>query len=61
VDWHGDDVRTCIGIAAAGDGHVPILAALAEVLMEPDRAAALRRAESVDEVLALLAPDEEPA
>jgi PTS system mannitol-specific IIA component len=60
LDWHGDDVRTCIGIAAAGDGHVPILAALAEILMEPDRADALRRAESVEEVLALLTPDEEP-
>lgn len=63
VDWHGEDVRTCIGIAAAGEGHVPILAALAEILMEPERADALRRASSTDEVLALLTPveGEEPA
>ena len=60
VDWHGEDVRTCIGIAAAGEGHVPILAALAEILMEPDRADALRRADSVDAVRALLTPDEDP-
>ena len=42
VDWHGDEVTVCIGIAAGGDGHVPILAQLAELLMDPDRAEALR-------------------
>ncbi|MGH9247854.1 MAG: PTS sugar transporter subunit IIA [Acidimicrobiales bacterium] len=61
VDWHGEDVRMCIGIAAGGDGHVPILAQLAEVLMEPDRAAALRAATTPDEVLTLLTPEAEPA
>ena len=57
VDWHGDEVVLCIGIAARGEGHVPILAQLADLLMEPDRAAALRAAASADEVLALLTPD----
>lgn len=57
VDWHGDQVILCVGIAARGEGHVPILAQLAEVLMEPDRAAALRGAATADEVLDLLAPD----
>ncbi len=47
----------CIGIAARGDGHVPILAQLAELLMEPDRADALRSAATPDEVLMLLTPD----
>jgi PTS system mannitol-specific IIA component len=61
VDWHGEDVRTCIGIAAGGDGHVPILAQLAEVLMEPERAEALRGAASAAEVLAILSPEVEPA
>ena len=60
VDWHGDEAVLCIGIAALGEGHVPILARLAELLMEPDRAAALRSAATVDEVLALLAPEETP-
>lgn len=59
VDWHGEDVRTCIGIAAGGDGHVPILAQLAELLMEPERAEALRDATAVDDVLRLLTPEEE--
>jgi PTS system mannitol-specific IIA component len=59
VDWHGDHVVLCVGIAARGEGHVPILAQLAEVLMEPDRAEALRAAATADEVLRLLAPDDE--
>jgi PTS system mannitol-specific IIA component len=59
IDWHGDDVRICIGIAAQGDGHVPILAQLAELLMEPERADALRRAATPAEVLRLLTPEEE--
>lgn len=59
VDWHGEDVVLCVGIAAKGEGHVPILAQLAEVLMEPDRAAALRSAASAEEVLDLLAPDDD--
>ncbi len=59
VDWHGDRAELCIGIAAVGDGHVGILAQLAELLMDEDRAAALRNATTADEVVALLTPDEE--
>jgi len=58
VDFHGDEAVLCIGIAARGEGHVPILARLAELLMEPERAEALRRAATPDEVLALLTPTE---
>jgi mannitol/fructose-specific phosphotransferase system IIA component len=54
IDWDGSTVEVCIGIAAAGDGHLPVLAALAEILMDPDRAAALRAATSADEVRRLL-------
>lgn len=61
VDWHGDEVVLCIGIAARGEGHVPILARLAELLMEPDRADALRTATTADQVVALLTPEESPA
>ena len=49
----------CIGIAAAGNGHVAILAQLAEILMDPDRAAALRGAADPAEVSRLLEPTEE--
>jgi mannitol PTS system EIIA component len=55
VEWHdGNDVKLCIGIAACGDAHVPILAALAEVLMDEDRVAALHAATTADEIRVLL-------
>jgi PTS system mannitol-specific IIA component len=56
VDWGGEQVTVCIGIAAKGDGHVGILAALAEILLEPGRAQALRGADDPDEVIRLLQP-----
>src|SRR5258706_15936579 len=59
VDWHGDRAEVCIGIAAVGDGHVGILSQLAEVLMDEDRAAALRGATSAEEVVAILTPADE--
>ena len=57
---HGDTVQLCIGIAAVGDGHIAILTQLAELLMDEDRAAALREATSAEEVVALLTPEREP-
>jgi PTS system mannitol-specific IIA component len=59
VDWGGERVSVCIGIAAASDGHLAILAQLAEVLLEPDRAEALRNAERFDDVIHILAPEGE--
>ena len=43
-----------VAIAAQGDGHVDILAELAEILMDEDRAKALREATDPDEVMSLL-------
>jgi PTS system mannitol-specific IIA component len=55
VQWHdGNVVRLCVGIAACGEAHVPILAALAEVLMDDARAQALHRATTADEIHVLL-------
>ena len=56
VDWDGDRVVLCLAIASSSDAHVEVLAALADVLMDPDAAARLRAATDPDEVLALLAP-----
>lgn len=56
VDWDGATVHVAIGIAAKGDGHVEILAELAQVLLDPERAEALRSAQTADAVLALLTP-----
>ncbi|NBE80530.1 PTS sugar transporter subunit IIA [Micromonospora rubida] len=59
VDWDGFDVRVCVAIAAAGDGHVDILARLASVLMDPAQAERLRNSTSADEVITIL--EEEPS
>jgi PTS system mannitol-specific IIA component/phosphocarrier protein FPr len=56
VDWDGEIVYLCIPIAASGDEHVGVLSALAEVLVEPDAATALREATDVDEILTRLKP-----
>jgi PTS system mannitol-specific IIA component len=58
VDWDGDQVTVCIGIAARGNGHVALLAQLAEILMEPEQAQALREATEVAEVVRLLQSNE---
>lgn len=59
VDWGGEPVTVCVAIAACGDGHVELLAQLAEILLDPGRAAALRGATDADEVLRLLEPGRE--
>ncbi|PWU55235.1 PTS sugar transporter subunit IIA [Micromonospora globispora] len=59
VDWGGEQVVLCVAIAARGDGHVALLAQLAEVLLDPERARALREATEADEILRLLTPVDE--
>lgn len=63
VAWNGERVHVCIGIAARGDGHVRLLAELAQILLDPDRARALRETNDTDEVVRLLQPagEEDPA
>jgi PTS system mannitol-specific IIA component len=61
VDWDGNDVRICVGIAARGNGHIALLSRLAGVLLEPGRAAVLRAATTPGEVYALLTPDSDEA
>ena len=56
VDWNGDRVSVCVAIAARDDGHVAILSELAQILLDPERARALREATEPDDVLALLSP-----
>jgi len=56
VDWGGERVRVCVAIAARGDGHVAILAELAEILLDADRARTLRESTDPAEVIRLLSP-----
>jgi mannitol PTS system EIIA component len=59
VDWDGNAVSVCVGIAAAGGGHIALLSQLAEILLDPDKAAQLRSATTAEQVYALLTPDED--
>jgi len=55
VDWDGQRVTLCVAIAAKGEEHVAVLSELAQILMEPDKAALLRTSAEVDEVYRMLA------
>ena len=59
VDWDGNDVQLAFGIAAKGGGHIALLSQLATVLMDPEKAEALRDATTVEQVYALLESEDE--
>ncbi len=59
VDWEGNDVRVCVGIAAAGGGHIALLSQLAEILLDPAKAEQLRNATASQQVYELLTPGED--
>jgi mannitol PTS system EIIA component len=59
VDWgEGARVEVCVAIAALGEGHLDILADLAEILLDPERAEALREADEIKVLIRLLEPDD---
>lgn len=58
VDWDGNDVRLAFGIAAQGNGHIALLSQLATVLMDPEKAEALRSSTTIEQVYALLESDD---
>ncbi|GIE82923.1 hypothetical protein Aph02nite_88730 [Actinoplanes philippinensis] len=61
VDWDGEPVTLCVAIAAQGDGHVELLAALAEILLDEDQARELREATEPETVIRLLGSIQEEA
>ena len=54
VDWAGGPVTVCVAIAARGDGHVEMRAALVEILLDPCRARLLRDAADPAEIVRML-------
>jgi mannitol PTS system EIIA component len=61
VDWDGNAVSVAIGIAAKGNGHIALLSQLATILLEPEKAEALRNATTTEQVYELLASEDEEA
>jgi PTS system mannitol-specific IIA component len=59
VDWDGNDVSVAVGIAARGNGHIALLSQLATILLDPDKAAALRGATTKEQVYELLAAEDD--
>ncbi|MGH3432541.1 MAG: PTS sugar transporter subunit IIA [Thermocrispum sp.] len=59
VDWGVGTVHLCVAIAASGEEHVSVLAALSKVLMDTEKAAALRTATDAATVLSLLNDQQE--
>ncbi|UQU64442.1 PTS sugar transporter subunit IIA [Couchioplanes caeruleus] len=57
VDWDGHPVTVCVAIAARGDGHVALLAALAQILLDPERARELREATDAETIVAMLSQE----
>jgi mannitol/fructose-specific phosphotransferase system IIA component len=61
IDWDGENVRACIAIAARSDEHTEVMARLAQILIEPDKAELLRSTTDPDDVLELLEPQKSEA
>jgi PTS system mannitol-specific IIA component len=56
VDWGGFPVTVCVAIAARGNRHVALLAELAHILLDADRARTLRETDDIDQIFRLLVP-----
>jgi mannitol/fructose-specific phosphotransferase system IIA component len=59
VEWDGEQVQVAIAVASASDEHVRVLAALATVITDPQRAEQLRTATDPEVVMELLKPSQE--
>ncbi len=53
IDWTGEQVTVVFGVAARGRGYIALISQLAVVLLDADRAAALRAAKTPAEIYAL--------
>jgi mannitol PTS system EIIA component len=54
VEWDGEEVKLCIGIAAKGDEHGELLGNLAEKLLDESSYKQLMESDSANELLELL-------
>jgi mannitol/fructose-specific phosphotransferase system IIA component len=61
IDWDGDHVRACIAIAARSDEHTEVMARLANILIDADKAELLRTTADPQDIVDLLEPDKSEA
>lgn len=54
IDWGGEAVTVCIGIASQGDGHVEVLGNLAELMMDEEKAEILKVSVDSQQIIDLL-------
>jgi mannitol/fructose-specific phosphotransferase system IIA component len=57
IDWAGERVRACVAIAARSDEHTSVMARLAQILLEPDKAELLRSSSDPQDIIDLLEPE----
>jgi mannitol/fructose-specific phosphotransferase system IIA component len=61
IDWDGEQVRASIAIAARSDEHTEVMARLAQILLDPEKAELLRSTSDPADVLELLEPQKSEA
>ncbi|MDR9363510.1 MAG: PTS sugar transporter subunit IIA [Microbacteriaceae bacterium] len=54
IDWQGDEVKMCVGIAAQGDNHMDILGNLADLIQDPESEKTLLETNDPQEILNLV-------
>lgn len=55
IEWNGNQVKFVVAIAGAGQDHLALLAAIAEVFLDEEAVGQLIQAETVDELLEVFA------
>ena len=54
IDWNGNEVRFVVGIAGKDGGHMDVLSGIALIFSEDEQVERLLKAESPEDVLAIL-------
>jgi mannitol/fructose-specific phosphotransferase system IIA component len=57
VDWGGEAVRACIAIAAWSNEHTEVMAHLAQILLDAEKAELLRSTSNTQDIVDLLEPE----
>jgi PTS system mannitol-specific IIC component len=61
VEWEGESVRACVAIAALSDEHTEVMARLAQILLDADKAELLKTTSDPQDVVDLFEPEKTEA